>query len=125
MNRRCIRGIVIVAFQPPSNLAGLYADDRVVASRIARLALENLHPNRSFFKEFLASFKLVLNNVGEELFAARTVPEGLTFEDSMKFRKDRRFFVIGQAGTFVVPYDRFSCYSHGLNPCYCPLIMGV
>jgi hypothetical protein len=104
----------------------LYPDDRVIASRVARLALENLHPNRSLFKKFLAAFKLMLNNVGEELLAARTVPEGLAFEDSAEFRKDRRFFGIGEAGTFVVPADdRFSCYSHGLNPWYCPLIMGL
>ena len=116
---------MVVTLEPPSNLSSLHADDRIVACRVARLALENLHSNRSLFKKFLAAFELVLNNVGEELLAARTVPKGLAFEDTTELREDRRSFGVGEGGTFVMRTDdRFSCYSHGLNPWNYPLIMG-
>src|SRR5258708_16167814 len=108
---------MVVTLEPPSNLSSLHADDRIVACRVARLALENLHSNRSLFKKFLAAFELVLNNVGEELLAARTVPKGLAFEDTTELRKDRRSFGVGEGATFWLPTTaRFTRFSPSPNP---------
>jgi len=113
-NRRGSGCRIIVLFEPSANLSCLHPNDRVVGCRIVRLAAKYLDTDHSLFKKFVAAFQLMLNHIGEELLASRTVPEGMAVKDIAEFPQDRRFLGVAECGDSVrTCNERFRNRSHG------------
>src|SRR6266700_3582723 len=105
---------MVVLFQPSSNLARLHSNHGIVRRRVIGSAVEDFRSNGSFLEKFVASFQLLLNNIGEELLAAGTVSKRMTCKNIVQFAMDRGCFSVREAACFVSPVENwFSCCPHG------------
>jgi hypothetical protein len=75
----------MVAFQTPTHISGLYADDRIFSRGIVRLSPEELHADEPLLEQIAVPADLLIDNVLEKLLptpAGSEVPAG---DDSAQF----------------------------------------
>jgi hypothetical protein len=81
--------LVIILFEPPPYLAGLYPNHRIVSRCVIGGTVKQIRSDATFLQQFIMSVQPVLDYVGEKLLAAATVPKGRTCQDVVQFLENR------------------------------------
>jgi len=81
----------VVLFKPPPNLAGLHSNHRIVPGRVIGWAVEQVGSDAALLQKLVMPVESMLDDVGEELFAAATAAKRRTGEDGFQFPENLRF----------------------------------